>query len=486
MSLAAVGLFALVGLAIGAALVGRERANTQRNYERAEQNRRDAQDVLDRFGTRLAERLADVPGAAVVRQELLHETLRYYHKFVEQAGDDPALRAELATTYGKIGSLQAELGNWDQAESAQRQAVSLFQRLADESHDIRYRRQAAVCQSNLAAVVAHDGRPAEALALYGEAIERQSQCVAEAADQSECQSELALSLNNLGLLHSELGDTEEAAAAFRRAIELQEFVRAQSPDSVDSLRVLAASYNNLGGLLVEANAKQAADWYREALECQTRAALIDPTDLRLQSDVALSLNNLAGAQSRLGDLEAAAKSYGRAIEIQRQLVDDAPAHPAYRRDLSVSHNNLGLVRNRQRRSDEAAAAFHEALKILQPLAEDNPEDVDARSSIGGIHNNLGMMLESQGELTAAAEQFALAIRHQTAAFDRARSVVRLRQFLNTHHANLARVLAELERFSATASESPASRDDDGYESFVADLLANYPEIRRPNYASDSP
>ncbi|MCA9163575.1 MAG: serine/threonine protein kinase, partial [Planctomycetales bacterium] len=67
MSLAAVGLFALVGLAIGAALVGRERANTQRNYERAEQNRRDAQDVLDRVGTRLAERLADVPGAAVVR-----------------------------------------------------------------------------------------------------------------------------------------------------------------------------------------------------------------------------------------------------------------------------------------------------------------------------------------------------------------------------------------------------------------------------------
>lgn len=485
LALAAMGLLAVVGLSVGAAFVGREKANTQRNYERAERNRRDAQDVLDRFGTRLAERLADVPGAEQVRQELLRETLRYYHKFANQAADDPALRADLATTYGKIGSLQAEIGNWEQAESAQRQAVSLFQRLADASHDLGHRRQAAVCQSNLALAVARSGQPAEALSLYNDAIERQSRLLSEAADQLECQSELALSLNNLGLLHGEVGETDEAAAAFRRAIQLQEFVQAQRPNSVESLRTLAASYNNLGGLFVDADAPQAADWYRRALECQTRAALIEPTDLRLQSDVALSLNNLAGAQSRQDDLQAAAKSYGRAIEIQQQLVEEAPSRTAYRHDLSVSHNNLGLVRNRQRRLDEAADSFQAALQILQSLVEDDPHNIDARSSIGGIHNNLGMMLESDGELRAAAEQFALAVHHQTAAFDRAGSVVRLRQFLETHHANLARVLAELASRNQVANDAGASVARDSHDSFVANLMAKYPEVRRSIRTGDS-
>ena len=108
----------MIGSTVSALLIHREKTETLRNYQRAERHFREAQDVVDRFGTRLAERLADVPGAAHVRRELLDETLAYYERFVEQAAGDPALCADLALTYAKIGTVTDQVGSSDEAIAA--------------------------------------------------------------------------------------------------------------------------------------------------------------------------------------------------------------------------------------------------------------------------------------------------------------------------------------------------------------------------------
>ena len=126
-----IGLLALLGLTASTLLIAREqRTEPRENFALAEKRFREAQDTVEHLGTRLSERLANVPGAAQIRQDLLRQTLGYYRGFVEQAKDNPELRADLALTYSKIGTLSAEIGSSADAIEADRQAIQLFQELA--------------------------------------------------------------------------------------------------------------------------------------------------------------------------------------------------------------------------------------------------------------------------------------------------------------------------------------------------------------------
>ena len=80
--MAAACLVAMVGLAASTFLIGREKIRAEQNLRACRTNFREARDAVDRFGARLAERLADIPGAEQVRRELLQDTLQYYQDFV--------------------------------------------------------------------------------------------------------------------------------------------------------------------------------------------------------------------------------------------------------------------------------------------------------------------------------------------------------------------------------------------------------------------
>ena len=76
-----IGLLALLGLTASTVLIAREQRKTAKNLDFAEKRLREAQDTVERLGTRFSERLADVPGAAQIRQDLLRQTLGYYRGF---------------------------------------------------------------------------------------------------------------------------------------------------------------------------------------------------------------------------------------------------------------------------------------------------------------------------------------------------------------------------------------------------------------------
>ena len=250
---AGVCLLALIGMAVSTLLIAREKYRSEQNYARAEKHFREAQEAVDCLGARLAERLAEVPGAEQVRKDLLRETLRYYSNFVAQAKDNPSLRADLAMTYSKIGTLTAEIGSIDEAIRAHQSAIRLFERLAaDDPQKLEYRRHVAVSQNNLALLLSRAGRTEEARRAYGEAIRLQQELAEHSGRSAPDLNDLALSHSNLGLLQSQTGDAAGAEASFREAIATEKRLLEAEPDNPDRLRNLAASLNNLGALCIGA------------------------------------------------------------------------------------------------------------------------------------------------------------------------------------------------------------------------------------------
>ena len=437
---------AVLGLATSTLIIAREKNKTERNYQRAEEYFREAKKAVDGSYAMAAEKLADVPGASQVRKEMLQDALRYYHGFVEKAKQDPSLRADLALTYGKIGTLTAEIGSTEEAIEAHRDALKLFEQLVDENPNVAdYRRSLALCHNNLGLALAQSGQTDEAQRAYREAIRLQSDFVAGSEDAGQCLSDLALSHSNLGLLLSETGEAHAAEKSFRDAIQLQEDLLEVEPDNPEYLRNIAASFNNLSALHVNDAPDRAAELCLEALRHQTRAAESRPGELKYQSDVALTYNNLGAVQSRMKRFQEAAASYGQAIEIQRELVRADPANKSYRCDLAVSFNNLGLTQSKLRMASDAESSFRQALQMQDVLVQQNPYDVDLQSSLGGIHNNLGIILEELGRVEDASESYKKAVEHQRIAYSHAPKVSRYRLFLSKHYYNHGRVLRQLAR-----------------------------------------
>jgi serine/threonine protein kinase/tetratricopeptide (TPR) repeat protein len=471
---AAVGLCAMLGMAASTLLIAREKTRAEHNFQLAERRFHEAREAVDRFGAQLAERLADVPGTDQVRSELLGETLRYYRNFVDQAQGDPALRADLATTYSKIGTLIGEIGSTQEALDAQRSALALWEQLAAENPDHEdYRRRLALCRNNLALALRSAGRTEDARRAYQEAIGLQRQLAT--GQEAESLSGLALAHANLGLLESEIGELDKAEQSFHEAIRLQEQLLTASPNDPERLRNLAGSLNNLSVLYLGDQPGRAEVLYQKALPYQIQAAKARPRELKYQRDVALTYNNLGMVQSRTKQLPQAAASYGKAIEILRALVRAAPSQNSYRRDLAVSHNNLGMLETRLGRPADAERSFREALELEESLVVQNPHDVDLHSSLGGIYNNLAMVLEELQRPADAAESCRKAIEHQKLAFTAAPNVSRYRVFLSKHYYNYGRILLACGRAEDAARAALARRElwprDAGRLVAVAEELA---------------
>jgi serine/threonine protein kinase/Flp pilus assembly protein TadD len=443
---AAAALLATAGLAVTTILINREKTKAQADFARAERHFRQAADAVDALGARFAERLAEVPGAEQARRELLDETLKYYRRFVEQAGDDPALRADLAMTYGKIGTLNDQMGLTAEAIAAHSSAIALLEVLvAEQPQTAEHVRRLAVCRNNLALALGHSGRSDEARQAFEQAIAAQKKLVAGQPESAAYRAELALSHNNLGSLERDAGEVDAARSSFREAIRLAEQVRARAPHDVEALRSLAAACNNLAALAVGSDPGNAVGLYRRAADCRRLVVESRPGELTVRRELATTLNNLGAALAKSGQIEPAAAAYGEAIDLQKGLLRIAPLERTYRRDLAVSYNNLGLAHAGAKHSELAERCFRNALGFQEQLASERPQDLELQSAAGGMHNNLGIVLEGLGRFDAAAQSYARAVEFQQTAQRAAPTVERYRTFLSKHYYNYGRALRHLGR-----------------------------------------
>jgi Tfp pilus assembly protein PilF len=119
---------------------------------------------------------------------------------------------------------------------------------------------------------------------------------------------------------------------------------------------------------------------------------LDITQNRLgqrHSDVATSLNNLAGLYSSQGKYEEAEPLFLQALDMRRQLLGQQ--HP----DVAASLNNLALLYYSQGKYEEAEPLYQQALEMYrQLLAQQHP---DVAASL----NNLALLYYSQGKYEEA-------------------------------------------------------------------------------------
>lgn len=449
-------LVALLGLSISIAMITAAKRESDENAEQLARSELASRAQVDRLGAQVAEKLADVPGAESVRRQLLQETLAYYQDFAARADDDPKLMHDLAVTYGKIGSIQSEVGAVEEAIESLEMSRELFAKRADaQPFDVNRLQELATGENNLALALDQAGQYEAAFGWYRSAIARQEDLVRERPGDADAKAGLALSLNNLGLLLSKTGNLDDAEDAYQRSIELSESI-ADAKRTGEVTRQLASTYQNLSGLLADRDPGRAVEYARTALRNQTDELNAQPGDPKTASRVALTLNSLGAAQVVAGDVDSAIHSYRQAIDLQSQLIERWPNQLNYQRDIAVTHNNYGLALAAHQRYEEAREAFDQSLAHQIPLAELFVNDADLQSTLGGVYNNRGFAQEKLGEVDGAIESYRMAVKHQTRAYQSTPEVPQYREYLSKHYFNYAKLLRSAGR-DAEAFETAKRR-----------------------------
>jgi Flp pilus assembly protein TadD len=233
-----------------------------------------------------------------------------------------------------------------------------------------------VAHSNLGNALREQGKVAEAIAAYREAIRLQP-------DRTSAHS-------NLGLALLKQGKVAEATAEFREAIRLR-------PDD-------AVAHSNLGNALrAEGKVAEAIAAYREAI--------------RLQPDLAVAHSNLGEALHKQGKVDEAIAAFREAIRLRPDFAaahsnlgailcgvkHDYPGAEAelraairLRPDFAVAHYNLGNALRAEGKVAEAIATYREAIRL-------QPDRADAYCNLGRALQRNGHFQEALVELRKGHE-----------------------------------------------------------------------------------
>ena len=445
---AVVTLVALIGTTAAAILIAREQNATEAalsesrsNFERSQDNFRQSREVLDHFGVLVADRLVGLPGTERLRNDVLLDTLRYYDRFVAQAGDDPTFQTDLAITCFKSGEILDRLGASDKALASFEKARRIFEQLKGDVAQA----QAAACHNNIALLHASRGNIDAAQTAYENAIRLYEERLAANATNADCRLQLASALGNFALLLSHADQRREALDYHHRALDLQQQLVEDHPEQAGFRRELAMTFNNLSYFHRETNSKRSIDFNQKAIDLLRQATSAEPDNVDFQGDLALSFTNQGSLLASSGHHELAEAAYREAIELYKSLLRQAPSVVAYHRDLAVAHNNLGRTLTELQQGEAAQVALEDARETLLTLSQTNPTDLAVQSSLGGVFNNLGMAYEQTGDHSRAIVAYEQAIAHQRSALSRAPKMTTFADFLNRSYENYARVLESVGR-----------------------------------------
>jgi tetratricopeptide (TPR) repeat protein len=335
-------------------------ADAQRR--RAEANFAKARAAVDESFTKISEsRLLKVAGMQPLRRELLQSALAFYEGFLKERGDDPVVRAGLASSFLRAGRIRSEFGEDREAKKSYEKARALFEPLvAPNPADSEAAHELAESLDRL-------GRHEDAIAIWQRLVR---------PDEPRFQRELANAFNSLANSASGRGDHAKALDAHQKSLAIREMLVGLDPGDPLARLDLGGSLNNISTLLYHIGQReQSLGLYRRAAEQAEKAFVLAPQDLEIGPNLAIGLHNCAGREEELGRPEEATRLQRRVIAVWQAMARDHPAISWLRLKLVGAYGSLERTLAAWGHADEARAMIRQAREEIERFPRDGAEDL---------------------------------------------------------------------------------------------------------------
>jgi serine/threonine protein kinase len=418
------------------------------NATLAEQRFQLNREAVDRYFTEVSEGdLLDEPGLQPLREKLLKLARDYYARFVEERRNDPAVRADLARSLGRLARISADLKDPREAVGLHLQAMPIFQELAAAAPgDPAPRADVAATWYELSKLYRQTNQTDAAAAACTTAVGQWSVLANAYPDETKYRAELARSYISQSNLDFMLGRLGPARTACERALTIRKKLVSDEPKNETYARDLGTAWDNLANIRAvarewpESNAArtQAADLFRKLVDTNPYRSLYRNDLARTQFNLGTALLNLgepvkaadalreattqwdrlhslhpavreyhvslgnalfalAQAEWRAGQQKQADETLAKARMERSDLVNQFPSVPEYATELARSDAEVGDHALQQKRYSAAADAFRQATERMTPLVEKFAAVRRYQADLALYRLNLGKALGMAGE-----------------------------------------------------------------------------------------
>ena len=384
----------------------------QREQARAEQNFGMARDAVDKYLTQVSEDpQLKAQNLENLRQRLLLTAKQFYEQFTAEKSDNPQLQHALGGALLRLGSIDLQMGQNDQAEQYfQRAMASASALMQAHPKELSYARDLFSAYNSLGVTYAGATKFDKSEATYREGIARLETWLAGRPAAAADLAELANLYDNLGSLYSLRRQGDPADAAHLKALEIRERLARESPKDDEYQSALLKSNSNLSEQFGRTARFQKAEPYALAAVSIGEKLLHEhPNDANYEYVLGTSYNNLAGVYELQGRMDLTEEYYKRSLELREKLAREHPALVDYSLTLAGSYINLGELAERTGKSARALELLDKGLETLKGSFGQEPHQAAARYYVSYAESWRAQALETLNRKTEAVAAWGLAI-----------------------------------------------------------------------------
>ena len=418
----AAGCLALLCLLAAMAGIAWEARIARAQKMRAEQRFNDVRKIANSFLFEFHDSIENIPGTLKARQLIVRRAFEYLDSLARDAGDDRALKAELAVAYNQVGPLAF---NESSSLEAYGKALAINQSLVQaEPGNPRYRQQLAANYSSLATLLREMGDSAGAL----ENARRAVAAMHWLADTHPMDTSYRLGLadadQEFGKMLAQVGRVGEALQVERSALAIDEALYRRDPaNRIYRRAVMIGSLFIAGVEAGDGDYAAALARSRVALESAEALGALDPANTVYRRDLWVCHSRLGEATAKLGNPAAGLAEYRKAFGYIEALSAADPGDKGHQRGLAVTRLAIADMLSRLGRNAAALPEYRRAIAISQALDAADPMKSETRIDLANMYSHLGRTLQAMGQPSAAALEMAGVLFKQAAKLDPANATI---------------------------------------------------------------
>jgi tetratricopeptide (TPR) repeat protein len=425
---AVAGLVAVVGVlfaGVGATLWQAQQARAER--ERAERQFAAVRTLGASVLGELHDAVSKLDGSLAAREVLLRRATEYLDALAREAGDNVALRREVAEGYGRLGQIQGvpgieNMGDPGAAKRSYEKALMLLEPLAGRPDPDPQDTFGVINARLRLGVLSEDGDQRAHLDEARALLEGLSPDLRARPQSLTLEGIL---WNALATQHLRVKDYAKLRDARQNQLRVAEAVWQADPDELNASRNLSLACKQLGAVLqVLESWAEARALYDRALALDRARVERDPARGLWRLDLSFSLGSIGSLLQAHGDLDGALAYYQQAVELRRAVLAAEPKDDFARGSLAGGYQRLATIEGRRGRIAESlewheqAAALHLAHLGIHPERDQAWRDY-AQTALGSVTASLAL-LEQNAPRAGRAQLVRLERMIETLAETRAR------------------------------------------------------------------
>lgn len=331
------------------------------------------------------DKVQNLNGSLPARQEIVRLGLDYLDRMAAEAGEDAALRLEIAAGYNRLGNVQGDVfvahtGDANGALASYRKGLAVLEGLP-------VTREARTVKMDLldrTAMLLSTRDVPEAVRMYEQVMPLAEELAKETPDEPRAQRRLAAAHSQFALMLRR-PDPERSAEHANAAIGIMRGLLMKNPDSAEFRETLASALASAGSVEVGLNrAAKACELYREAIGHRKYFLEKSPNNSRASRMLMLAYGHLGDAlgspdvTNNLGDLAGAAEAYGEMLRIAERYHLANPGDKTASFDLAMSLAHMAALPVRP--VAERIGMYDRALPLFRTVVERDPENRLVRSN----------------------------------------------------------------------------------------------------------